>query len=218
MSSGFHLFETVSTHDLIVERLEGAQTSVVTYICQCPYVFDCAANVAILGFLGWRRPRWNYQGCKGHFSSSCNPLRVPCVRSIRSISINVLDSSQHCEAIRVQLSSKQHGALKKKNFYRLWNCLSLYFASHAMNVTLSHFPPVAFVKQNDLLVFASTMQFEKQHKTDKAFFCYLRTINKLFYFTVSYVFGRTSVKSVLTVLEPFKWLLPRESSGTVQNN
>lgn len=35
-------------------------------------------------------------------------------------------------------------------------------------------------------------------------------INKVFYFTVSYVVGSTSVKSVLTVPEPFKWLPSRK--------
>lgn len=57
MSSGFHLFETISTHDLIVERFEEAQTSVVKYIILCPHVFDCTPNVAILGFLGQGRLR-----------------------------------------------------------------------------------------------------------------------------------------------------------------
>lgn len=43
-------------------------------------------------------------------------------------------------------------------------------------------------------------------------------INNQFDLTVSSAFGRTSVKSVLTVPKPFKWLPSRQLSGYVLNN
>lgn len=83
MSSGFHLFSAISTYNLIVERLEGVQTSVVTYIRHCPYVFECAANVARLGFFWLEEAEVELPGLQralfllmSSFSSAMCPVNI----------------------------------------------------------------------------------------------------------------------------------------------
>lgn len=91
-----------------------------------------------------------------------------------------------------------------------------YFCFTGCECHLKSFSTGAFCNRRDLLVFARWIPLEKTHISQASL--YLQMINKLFYLTVSSVFGRTSVKSVLTVSKPFKWLPWREHSGYVLNN
>lgn len=87
----------------------------------------------------------------------------------------------------------------------------------ATNVTSSWFPLVlSAINGGGLFAFVRRILLAKACISQASL--HLQLIHSLFYLTVSSAFGRTSVKSVLTVPKPFKWLPSRQLSGDVLNN